>query len=1030
MNLGGKSGGSMYPPKINSNNLSSFISRFKEMVPHYTPEWRFSEEDPDAGTGLAYLAGEMLEETVQRLNQAPLNHFLDFLDLIQVKLQPPHPARANVVFSLSGGTQEPVFLPAGLSLAALPPDGGEPLVFETERALAATPAKLMEWINVHPGRDRIAIAAERYGEELAAGSQQTVRLFDTETYGNVQEHVLYLRHDDVFMADRPSRFYLHVRHSEKRYTEPELAAALASRMVEWSYPSGGKWKSFDEVTAAGSMIVLYKKQPGLIDETEHQSVRGQWIRCAVKPLSDAASPILGQYLELERLRVRAVHDAAGDLEGITPTALFFNDAELLQENFYPFGEHFLPYAVFYASSQEALSKKGGRLTVTFRAQAVPSRLRTAPDPEVKWKMVMRTSDFEEKDPPRVRIRKVQWEYWDGSNWALLPGSEAYNQLFDELPEQQEKEFRLEFACPSEMSQTFVNGKYDYWIRARVLQVDPIIAAVVEYMSPRMSALSFSYGQSEQASLPPDSVYTSSNADERDRTQAVRQGGAAFRLFEPIPSPQPAVYVSFDMAPVKGPLSMHMALSNRLSFPGEPPWIEWEALCEEQGRLVWQPLKMLDGTGSFTLSGCLVWAGPASMAQVRLFGRERYWLRAVNRDRRIGDMKEGHPAAERIDMNAVQVRQHISQERELTVAADGQVQLTAGPFIEEEVWVDERDQFTAYEQEQLLRQSDDYEAERDGEGMLIRFWVRWRKVESLAESAPESRHYIADYARGMLQFGDGIHGMLPSLDYTNAVRVRYRTTEGARGIVPAGTITGMQMPIAFISGVSNPEPSIGGGDAERVEQAMKRGPEQLKHRGRAVTASDVEWIAREAYPQIAKVKCLANRNGRFERSAGSLAVVAFPAGGMRDTGQFPELKRAVELALLRQASNLVTVGGAIRVVEPAYMEVSVHATVAVQTIDEMLPAEAECTAKLNRFLDPIGGNADGSGWDIGETLHASVLHSLLHSIRAVLYIERLYVHIVKIENGNRIEWDPGKMDEVKHGIVINGSHTITAVPAPN
>ncbi|MFX3632996.1 MAG: baseplate J/gp47 family protein [Candidatus Pristimantibacillus sp.] len=1022
--------GSNRPPNINPNNIASFISRMKEMVPHYTPEWRFSQDDPDAGAGLAYLAGEMLQDTVQRLNQAPLNHFLAFLDLIQVKLQPPRPARATVVFSLSEGTVEPVYLPAGLTLMASLPEGGEPLLFETEHVLAATPAKLMEWINVHPERDRIAIAAERYGERLAAGEAVPIRLYDTDYYQNEQDHVLYIRHDELFLVDRPCRLYLHVQHSLKRYTEPELAAALASGAVEWAYPCDGEWKPFDSTTAAGNIVILHKQQTGFIEAIEHQGIVGRWIRCTVKPLADTASPLLSRNLELDTIRIRAVHDITSDSQGILPTTLFYNDMELLSEGFYPFGEHFIPYSVFYASSEEAFTKKGSRMRFTFAAKAVPNRLRTAPDPEVKWKMVMRTSDFDEKDPPRVRIRKVQWEYWDGSNWAMLPGSEQFEQLFDELPEQQLRSYTLEFICPENMAQTFVNGKNDYWIRARVLQVDPIIAAVVEYMSPWLSSPSLSYAQPSQKLTMPDHAFTRSNADDCDRTPSVRHGGNPFRLFEPIPCPQPAVYASFDMAPVKGPLNMHIALERRFAAGGDPPWVEWEALCLENGRLVWTPLKVKDGTASFTLSGSLQWAGPPTMALARLFGRVRYWLRAVNRDQQIGRLMNGHPVAGRMDMNALSVRQIVSQERELTIPVNGFAQLSPGAFIEEEVWVDEKERFTEYERETLLKHSEQYEAQRDYEGILQRFWVRWTQVESLAESGPDDRHYMADHAGGSIQFGDGVHGKLPSMDTTDLVRVKFKTTEGARGQVPAGSITGMQLPIAFVRAVSNPEQSMGGGDAEKVEQVLARGPQRLKHRGRAVTTKDVEWLAREAYPQIAKVKCLSNRNALLERSPGSLAVVAFPAGGLADTSQFPELRQTVERELLLQASNLVSLGGNIRVLEPAYLEISVHATVAVQSIDELLPAEAEIAAKLNQFLDPINGNSDGNGWNIGETLHISVLHSLLHSVRSLLYIERLYLHVVKIENGSGTEWEPARMNEVIHGIVVNGNHFITAIAAPN
>ncbi|WP_053374620.1 baseplate J/gp47 family protein [Paenibacillus sp. FJAT-27812] len=1030
MKHGGRNGGDNRPPKINQHTLSSFMAQLKEMAPHYTPEWRFSQEEPDAGTGLAYLTAEMLEETVQRLNQAPLNHFLAFLDLIEVKLQPPRPARASVVFQLSEGTAGPVYLPKGIALTAPHPEGGEPLVFETEKVLVATPAKLMEWINVHPERDHIATAALEYGDRLKGGLAESVSLFDTSSKANEQEHTLFIRHDDLFLVDRPSRFYLHVHHAEKRYSEPELAASLASQWVEWTYPCKGEWVKFDEATAAGNMVVLHKKQAGKLELTEHEGIVGRWIRCTVKQLQGEASPLLKMHLEMDKIRLRAAHDSAGDAEGIQPGALYFNDTELLKDGFYPFGEHFVPYSVFYLSCEEAFSKRQSKMKLTFTAKAIPSRLRMAQNPEVKWKMVMRTSDFEEKDPPRINIRSVQWEYWDGNNWARLPGSEQFGTLFAELPEQEARSFSLTFECPEDMAQTFVNGASDYWIRARVLQTDPIIAAVVEYMSPWLSQPVLTYAHPSQTLFMPEDVYTRSNIDNFDRTSSAQQGNPSFRLFEPIPSRFPTMYASFDIAPLKGPIRLHMELARRFTARNQPPWVEWEALCMEAGRHVWQPLKVVDSTESFTVSGELQWVGPPSMALVRLFGRERYWIRAVNRDSVLGDSYPSNPVAASMHLNAVSVRQQVSQEKEVTIPSDGFVQLAPSAFIEEEVWVDELEHVTPMDRIALSdAQPDYYSLQKDGDGNDQRFWVRWQPVASLAESGPVDRHYSPDQAGGTLQFGDGVRGKLPSSDTAETVRVRFKTTAGASGHVEAGQITGMVLPFAFVSGVSNPAPSIGGGDAERIEQVLLRGPQRLKHRGRAVTAKDVEWIAREAYPQIAKVKCLSNRNGLLERSPGSMTVVAFPAGGMANAAQFPELRKAVERELMRSASNLVSLGGAIRVIEPAYLEISVNATVASDSVDELLPLEMACTSKLNAFLNSVSGNTDGKGWNIGEALHVSVLHSLLHAVRSLLYIERLYIHVIKIENGNRTEWDPARMDEVIHGIVVNGTHTITAIPAP-
>ncbi|MDQ6423032.1 baseplate J/gp47 family protein [Paenibacillus sp. LHD-117] len=1029
MKQSGTGGGQRRPPRINTNNLSSYMEKFKEMAPHYTPEWRFSLDAPDPGTGLAYIAGEMLEETVQRLNSAPMNHLLSFLDLIEVKLGPPRPARARVVFRLSEGSTEPVFVPAGLKLTAANPQGGEPLIFETEGPLAATPAKLTEIVNVNPARDEIVTVARSYDEKLEVGNADPVPLFDTRSGSNEQEHALFIRHDDQLLVDRPCRIYLNVFHGEKRYAEPELAEALASGQVEWSYPSGGEWKPFQSAIAAGNMIILHKSEPGKLDTTEHQGIMGRWIKCAVKSLDGAASPILAKGLEMDKLRLRVSHDAAGDPERIRPDSIYFNDMALAEDGCYPFGEHFVPYSVFYLSSEEAFSKRESKLELTFSAMAKANRLRMAPDPEVKWKMVMRTSEFEEKDPPRVRIRQVVWEYWNGSNWNVLPGNERYATFFEELPEQGAKPFTLSFECPEDMDQTYVNGDYQYWIRARVLQTDPVIAPIMQYMSPWLESPKLSYATGSQTVFVPENVFTRNNADDRDRGLSAVQGTEPFKPFEPIPSLGPSVYLAFDHPPAKGPIRLHFELSQRFASGGERPLLDWEALCRENGRLLWKPIKIEDGTDGLGISGEWQWAGPSTMASARLFGHDRYWIRAINRDSRISDAFPYHPIAESLRINTVAVTQQISQERELAIPADGLVHLSPTAFVDEQVWMDELDTLSPAERASLLETDpDNCYAQVDGEGHTLRFWIKWQAVSSLADSGPDDRHYSPDRAGGSLQFGDGMKGSAPSAERDRLARISYRTTAGAAGRVEANQITGMQLPIAYIDSVSNPKPAIGGSHTESMEAVLLRGPQRLKNRNRAVTSRDIEWIAREAYPGIAKVKCLSNRNSLLERAPGSATLVACADGGLADAAQFPELRRTVESELLRRAAGVMSVGGGIRVIEPAYLEISVHATVAAESAGGLLPLERACIDKLTAFLNFMHGNTGGQGWNIGESLHLSLLYSLLHSVRGLLYIDRLYVHVARIEGGIRTEWDPAKMNEVMHGLVMSGTHRITAVPA--
>ncbi|MCR2802447.1 baseplate J/gp47 family protein [Paenibacillus soyae] len=1031
MNQAGSGRGDVRPPKINTNSLSTYMDKFKQLAPHYTPEWRFSLEQSDAGASLAYIAGEMLEDTVQRLNGAPMNHLLSFLDLIEVKLKPPRPSRANVVFKLSEGASAPVYIPQGFTLTAPNPSGGDPLLFETEEPLAATPARLMEIVNANPVTDEIVTAARSYADRLEAGAAAPIPFFDTTSMPNEQEHALFVRHDDQLLTDRPCRIFLNVHHAEKKYSEPELAASLASAAVEWQYSSGGRWLPFQSVTAAGNTIILHKSIAGKLELTEHEGVEGRWIKCSLKSVPGEASPLLKRHLEMDKIRLRASHDVAGDSERIKPDGLYFNDLELMPEGFYPFGEHFVPYSVFYLSCEEAFSKRRSKLELTFSAIAKGNRLRMAPDPEIKWKMLMRTYEFEEKDPPRVRIRQVLWEYWNGSNWNALPGGEQYGEFFADLPEEHPRSFAISFQCPDDMTQTFVNGTYQYWIRARVIQTDPIIAPVVQYMSPWLANPKLSYATSSQVVFEPDNVFTRNNADNRDRSLSASEGISVFKPFEPIPSDDPSTYLGFDSPPAKGPLRLHIELLQRYAAEQDGVWLEWEALCWENGRFAWTPLKVTDGTSGFGVSGDWMWAGPATMVPVRLFGHERYWIRVVNRDRRLSEAYPNHPIAGSLYMNAVAVSQQASVELERVIPENGLLTITPSAFTGETVWIDERELHTTAECHDLMEANPSrYEAVRDGEGNILRFWVRWEPVASLLESGPNDRHYCPDHAGGLLQFGDGTRGRAPSGERDGMARISFKLTAGASGRVEAGQITGMQRPVAFISGVSNPKPSVGGSHTETLEAVLRRGPQQLKHRGRAVTARDAEWIAREAHPGIAKVKCLSNRNGQLEKSPGFMTIVACTDGGLEHAAEFPEVRRIVEDELHRSASSLLTVGGAIRVIEPAYLEVSVHATVAAESALGLVPLEKACELRLRQFLNFMSGNTDGQGWEIGEPLHLSLLHSQLHAVRGLLYIERLYVHVVKIENGIRAEWDPARMGEVLNGLVISGTHQITAIPAPH
>ncbi|SFB15934.1 putative baseplate assembly protein [Cohnella sp. OV330] len=1019
--------GMRLPPPIDGSDVAAFAERFRTMAPHYTPEWRFSPDDPDAGTALFFLAAEMLEENVKRLNRAPLNNFISFLELLGVKLQPARAARATAVFRLADGAYEPVYVPQGTQLTAEAQDGGEDISFETEHALLVTPARLVEWINVHPQRDMIVRASGAYEDEAAAGAAPEIAVFGAEG-DDLQRHELYIRHDGLFELNHPARLTLSWFNSAKRYAEPELARGMADTdWLEWSWydESSGGWRLFDRVTSVRNEVTLWKTTQGRIGNSAVGEAEGRWIRARVKPDRDglAVSPALARLPEVEQLSLRGEHDLAADPGGIPPALLYSGDLELDATGFFPFGQQFFQYSLFHLACPEAFSKHGSRLTLRFDARWDPWELRMAPDPEVRWRMVMRTADFARKPPQRLYVRRVLWEYWNGESWMRLPGSGRYEELFANLPEEHAGSFALELDCPADWERTFVNGTWDWWLRVRVAAMDTVNQPVVEYMTPHLSRMSLTYAYSSDDRLAPAHAYTLNNAEWTDKTAQLRQGGEPFRPFLPIDCPSPAVYLGFDQAPLKGPIRLSFQLGRQVPANEGAPWIEWEALVRDGLRFAWVPLKGMDTTNGFTESGAFQFAGPPGLEPVRLFGVERVWLRALNRDGRFGNKGALVPTVLRVDRNAVSVVQRRTLRDEYPERTSDGWQLSAAPVVSQEVWVEE----TGFVGEQTLAEMDEdrYEAHRDSEGRQTRVWIRWQAVETLAGSLPHDRHYTIDEASGRLRFGDGKSGMGLPLAGTDKVRVTYQVTEGARGNVPARAIRGLLQPLAFVDSVGNPSAAVGGGDAESLARAMERGPQHARHRGRAVSASDMEWIVRESDPSIAQVRCLPGRDARLRRAPGKVVVVALPLGGREGVAFFPEIKKKIEAALRDKASNLLLQGGRLTIMPPALLEISVKAIVRTGSADDVVPTEAACLKALDRYLDTRGGQIDGRGWQIGETVHASALYGLLQSERTVLEVELLHMSVVVIEHGEAREVPESALRDLPHGIVVSGSHQVTA-----
>jgi hypothetical protein len=78
---------------------------------------------------------------------------------------------------------------------------------------------------------------------------------------------------------------------------------------------------------------------------------------------------------------------------------------------------------------------------------------------------------------------------------------------------------------------------------------------------------------------------------------------------------------------------------------------------------------------------------------------------------------------------------------------------------------------------------------------------------------------------------------------------------ASKVLPSGTISKLNVPVAEVKKISQPFDSFGGRGAEVATGFYTRISERLRHKDRAVTLWDYERLVLEAFPEIYRAKCL-------------------------------------------------------------------------------------------------------------------------------------------------------------------------------
>ncbi len=264
------------------------------------------------------------------------------------------------------------------------------------------------------------------------------------------------------------------------------------------------------------------------------------------------------------------------------------------------------------------------------------------------------------------------------------------------------------------------------------------------------------------------------------------------------------------------------------------------------------------------------------------------------------------------------------------------------------------------------------------------WRQWWPVSSLHACGPAQRGFVIDREHAQLRFGDGLNGRLPVLATDGAPNMRLRLLLGGGSGGAVGATSG-ETNWQGAGGVraSNLTESLGGLDAETLEQARQRCGAQLRVATRAITRADFESIAlgtpgvalRRAHAAIGRhprhpcvavpgaVTVYIVPDAPREDLDSDLVESAFVPAPMPDSG----VMAAVDARL--QRARLVTTE--LFVSAPRYRAVRLRAFLRGD-VDDPSALRSTVRERLQRFLDPLEGGTDGDGWPFGEPVRASVM----------------------------------------------------------
>jgi len=976
----------MNSPIIDHRKYKEIVDEIQKKVPYYTPEWRFDNENADVGTALHKIVAYQIEETIGRFNEVLENNFYAFLNILDINGKPARASRTPLVFETTVGARRAIKLDKGTSVFGRAEDVEENVDFEIEEELLVHDTEIQSVFEINDRGQKIAKWQLDHRSQINIEGE------------NLQENALYFHSPNILECVHPVEVCLNMIF--KSDYEEELQRITNPMLFTWEYYSDEQWYAFDEVKVIEESICLIKMGYAPIQEA---------IRCKVLCPTENIEDLKVKYIGLKtKLYFK-------DEVDMVPDEMIAEGHPVTESNFMPFGEFFNSYSEWIIYSKDVFTKRNSKVKLRFDLEFVENK-REFEKPEIDWKPIIRKSQLRKKSQAEKSISTVKWLYFNGFRWVDLKVPKRYEKIF--YSQNAMETVNVRFDLPEDCCPIEEDGELKYGIKIVIEKVENEHIYDAVFNSPIISVPTLEYYYDSDQN--PDTIYAKNNLEVKVFPENLDQGGKGVRIFESSSYSFKEYYFKFSEIYSEGYLNLLFLLDKYLKE--ESSWKLDVAVGVMDGEQIsWRDVSFEDGTYGLTQTGILKIYFEELYENVRWFDEEGIWIRIVCHE------KDPEISQERIikavKLNGVWCVQKSTVEEEYLNynTRRNEYLVYKKPIHEIEIYINEMEELSQPQIEQLIRSEEETLYSRDELGLVTELWVKWKQVESFLEADYDDRVYTVDYLDGKITFGDGKRNRrLPKGDGRH-IKVKYTTSYGELGNLEPMGIETMNSQKSFVGEVHNPMSSKGGTKFEDISGMIQRGITQVKTRNVPIAPADYESLIKGEFPNVFRARCYGNTNSMFQFTPGSVLMVLVP-GNEPENGMDIETKRRVRTYI----EDICPVNMSPQdfvLVDPAIVEIGLNIKVKISNLLKQSEVKNEILRRLEKYLDYRTGSFDGVGFAIGEIPDENSFFLLFKDIKYLERIEKLTMGLVKKEHLVETEINYDEAKKVLNGIVMNGNHKI-------